>query len=69
MLESAKDQFWRVDTPGQQVPAPVQYGMAVWVQGTELCRVYNCRDNRAYIYKWSEVLTGLVGVGLVMNGN
>jgi hypothetical protein len=28
MLESAKDQFWRVDTLGQQVPPCVRYRMA-----------------------------------------
>jgi hypothetical protein len=27
MLESAKDRFLRVDTPGQHVPPRVQYGM------------------------------------------
>jgi hypothetical protein len=37
----------------------------VWVQGTNLCRVYNYHDSRAYGYKWSGILTGLVGIGLI----
>jgi hypothetical protein len=28
MLESAKDQIFGVDTPGQQVPPRIQYGMS-----------------------------------------
>jgi hypothetical protein len=28
MLESAKDQILGVDTPGQQVPPRIQYGMS-----------------------------------------
>jgi hypothetical protein len=33
------------------------------VQGTNLCRVYNCHDSRAYGYKRSRILTGLVEIG------
>jgi hypothetical protein len=25
--------------------------------------VYNCHDSRAYSYRWSGILTGLVGIG------
>jgi hypothetical protein len=31
--------------------------------------VYNYHDSRAYDYKRSGILAGLVGIGLVMNGN
>jgi hypothetical protein len=37
----------------------------VWVNGTNLCRVYNCHDSCAYSYKLSGILPGLVGIGLV----
>jgi hypothetical protein len=32
-----------------------------WVQGANLCKVYNCHDSCAYNYKISGVLTRLVG--------
>jgi hypothetical protein len=35
MLESAKDRVFGVDTPGQQVPSHVRYGMAcLLIRGT-----------------------------------
>jgi hypothetical protein len=44
-----------------------------WVHVANLYRVYNCDDSRAYGYKWSGILTELVGnglgTGLVMDGN
>jgi hypothetical protein len=40
----------------------------MWVKGTNLYRVYNCHDSRAYGYKRSRILARLVGIGLVWFG-
>jgi hypothetical protein len=38
----------------------------MWVQGTNLCKVYNCHDSHAYDYKRSGILSRLVGFGCGM---
>jgi hypothetical protein len=37
----------------------------VWVQGAIIYTMYNYHDSRAYGYKRSGILFGLVGIGLV----
>jgi hypothetical protein len=32
------------------------------------CKVYNCHDSHAYSYKWSEIISRLVGLGWDWNG-